>query len=165
MRRFLYIFPLFLALAACERKGSMTPLPASDADSIYTYRYIAMRMVREPERCLRLLDTAQLKGTMSADSCNMMRGYVYNTGLHDRENGKQYMRAVLDREGLDHHSDVYLSTLDAFCTLCVTEGNTEEALNASLEGIGLARDREFPRLEASSRTWRMREPNPRHLII
>ena len=38
MRRFLYIFPLFLALAACERKGSMTPLPASDADSIYTYR-------------------------------------------------------------------------------------------------------------------------------
>ena len=149
MRRFLYIFPLFLALAACERKGSMTPLPASDADSIYTYRYIAMRMVREPERCLRLLDTAQLKGTMSADSCNMMRGYVYNTGLHDRENGKQYMRAVLDREGLDHHSDVYLSTLDAFCTLCVTEGNTEEALNASLEGIGLARDREFPRLEAS----------------
>lgn len=149
MKRLLFLAAALLTVSACRPAGTVNTLPASDADSLYTYQYINMHFVKEPGRCLGLLDTALLKGTMTVDSCNMMRGYVYNTGLHDREKGKQYMRAVLDREGLDHHSDVYLSSLDAFCTMCISDGNAEEALNAALEGIGLAREREFPRLEAS----------------
>lgn len=149
MKSVLFLIGALLTLSSCRQTEAARAVPAPDTDSLYTYRYIAMRMVREPERCLGLIDTAQMTGTMSADSCNMLRGYVYNTGLHDRETGRHYMRKVLDREGLDHKSDVYLTTLDAYGTLCMSEGRAEEALSVSLEGIALARERNFHRLEAS----------------
>ena len=104
-----------------------------------------MHFVKEPERCLGLIDTAEMKGTMTVDSCNMMRGYVYNTGLHDRKQGRHYMRLVLDREGIDKTSDVYLSALDGYTTICMSEGKSEETLNAALEGIELARQLGFKR--------------------
>lgn len=149
MKRLDFIAAALLTLAACQRQEVPATLPLSDADSIYTFTYISMHFVKEPERCLGLIDTAEVKGTMTADSCNMMRGYVYNTGLHDRVQARHYMRQVLDRKGLDRTSDVYLSTLDAFCTLCMSEGKAEETLSAALEGIELARQRNFVRLEAS----------------
>ena len=149
MKRFIYFIAAMALLAACQEKGLPTAEEASDADSIYTYDFIKMHFVKEPERCLGLIDTAEMKGTMTQDSCNMMRSYVYNTGMQDRKQGRHYMRLVLDREGLDKTSDVYISTLDAYSTLCMTEGKAEETLNAALEGIELARQRGFKRQEAS----------------
>ena len=149
MKKLIYIFALVLALGACQKKSQQTAAVVSDADSIYTYDFIKMHFVKEPERCLGLIDTAEMKGTMTQDSCNMMRSYVYNTGMQDRKQGRHYMRLVLDREGLDKTSDVYISTLDAYSTLCMTEGKAEETLNAALEGIELARQRGFKRQEAS----------------
>ena len=70
-------------LAACQEKSQPTAVMVSDADSIYTYDYIVMHFVKEPERCLGLIDTAEMKGTMTVDSCNMMRGYVYYTGMQE----------------------------------------------------------------------------------
>ena len=81
MKKLIYIFALVLALGACQEKSQQTAAVVSDADSIYTYDYIKMHFVKEPERCLGLLDTAEMKGTMTVDSCNMMRGYVFNTGM------------------------------------------------------------------------------------
>ncbi|MBR2114599.1 MAG: lipoprotein, partial [Prevotella sp.] len=122
MKRFIYFIAAMALLAACQEKSQPTAVMVSDADSIYTYDYIVMHFVKEPERCLGLIDTAEMKGTMTVDSCNMMRGYVYYTGMQDRKQGRHYMRLVLDREGLDKTSDVYISTLDAYSTLCMTEG-------------------------------------------
>ena len=149
MKRFIYFIAAMALLAACQEKSQPTAVMVSDADSIYTYDFIKMHFVKEPERCLGLIDTAEMKGTMTQDSCNMMRSYVYNTGMQDRKQGRHYMRLVLDREGLDKTSDVYISTLDAYSTLCMTEGKAEETLNAALEGIELARQRGFKRQEAS----------------
>ena len=149
MKKLIFLFATLLALGACQEKNQSTTAMPSDADSIYTYQYIKMHFVKEPERCLGLIDTAEMKGTMTVDSCNMMRGYVYNTGLHDRKQGRHYMRLVLDREGIDKTSDVYLSTLDGYTTICMSEGKSEETLNAALEGIELARQLGFKRQEAS----------------
>lgn len=149
MKKLIFLFATLLALGACQEKSQPTAVIVSDADSIYTYDFIKMHFVKEPERCLGLIDTAEMKGTMTQDSCNMMRSYVYNTGMQDRKQGRHYMRLVLDREGLDKTSDVYISTLDAYSTLCMTEGKAEETLNAALEGIELARQRGFKRQEAS----------------
>ena len=145
MKKLIFLFATLLALGACQEKSQPTAVMVSDADSIYTYDFIKMHFVKEPERCLGLIDTAEMKGTMTQDSCNMMRSYVYNTGMQDRKQGRHYMRLVLDREGLDKTSDVYISTLDAYSTLCMTEGKAEETLNAALEGIELARQRGFKR--------------------
>ena len=121
MKKLIFIFAALMALGACQEKSQQTAAVVSDADSIYTYDYIKMHFVKEPERCLGLLDTAEMKGTMTVDSCNMMRGYVYNTGMQDRKQGRHYMRLVLDREGIDKSSDVYLSTLDGYTTICMSE--------------------------------------------
>ena len=149
MKKLIFIFAALMALGACQEKNQSTTAMPSDADSIYTYQYIKMHFVKEPERCLGLIDTAEMKGMMTVDSCNMMRGYVYNTGLQDRKQGRLYMRKVLDREGIDKTSDVYLSTLDGYTTICMSEGKSEETLNAALEGIELARQLGFKRQEAS----------------
>ncbi len=149
MKKLIFIFAALMALGACQEKNQSTTAMPSDADSIYTYQYIKMHFVKEPERCLGLIDTAEMKGMMTVDSCNMMRGYVYNTGLQDRKQGRLYMRKVLDREGIDKTSDVYLSTLDGYTTICMSEGKAEETLNAALEGIELARQRGLKRQEAS----------------
>ena len=149
MKKLIFLFATLLALGACQEKNQSTTAMPSDADSIYTYQYIKMHFVKEPERCLGLIDTAEMKGTMTVDSCNMMRGYVYNTGMQNRKQGRHYMRLVLDREGIDKTSDVYLSTLDGYTTICMSEGKSEETLNAALEGIELARQLGFKRQEAS----------------
>ena len=141
MKKLIFIFAALMALGACQEKNQSTAAMVSDADSIYTYQYIKMHFVKEPERCLGLIDTAEMKGMMTVDSCNMMRGYVYNTGLQDRKQGRLYMRKVLDRKGIDKTSDVYLSALDGYTTICMSEGKAEETLNAALEGIELARQR------------------------
>ena len=149
MKRIIYTFATLMALGACQEKSQSTAAMVSDADSIYTYDYINMHFVKEPERCLGLIDTAEMKGTMTVDSCNMMRGYVYNTGMQNRKQGRHYMRLVLDRKGIDKTSDVYLSALDGYTTICMSEGKAEETLNAALEGIELARQRGYKRQEAS----------------
>lgn len=149
MKRIIYTFATLMVLCACQEKSRPTAAMVSDADSIYTNQYIMMHFVKEPERCLGLIDTAEMKGMMTVDSCNMMRGYVYNTGLQDRKQGRLYMRKVLDREGIDKTSDVYLSALDGYTTICLSEGKAEETLNAALEGIELARQRGLKRQEAS----------------
>ena len=122
MKRIIYTFATLMALGACQEKSQSTAAMVSDADSIYTYDYINMHFVKEPERCLGLIDTAEMKGTMTVDSCNMMRGYVYNTGMQNRKQGRHYMRLVLDRKGIDKTSDVYLSALDGYTTICMSKG-------------------------------------------
>ena len=79
----------------------------------------------------------------------MMRGYVYNTGMQNRKQGRHYMRLVLDREGIDKTSDVYLSTLDGYTTICMSEGKAEEDAERSTGRHRTGPPARFKRQEAS----------------
>ena len=72
MKQLVFAFAALMVLCACQEKSRPTAAMVSDADSIYTDQYIKMHFVKEPERCLGLIDTAEMKGTMTVDSCNMM---------------------------------------------------------------------------------------------
>ncbi|MCR4809194.1 MAG: hypothetical protein K5896_04965 [Prevotella sp.] len=49
MKRLDFIAAALLTLAACQRQEVPATLPLSDADSIYTFTYISMNFVKEPE--------------------------------------------------------------------------------------------------------------------
>ena len=50
MKKLIFLFATLLALGACEEKSQPTAVIVSDADSIYTYDFIKMHFVKEPER-------------------------------------------------------------------------------------------------------------------
>ena len=70
MKQLVFAFAALMVLCACQEKSRPTAAMVSDADSIYTDQYIKMHFVKEPERCLGLIDTAEMKGTMTVDSCS-----------------------------------------------------------------------------------------------
>ena len=104
--------------------------------------------MQEPERCLALIDTAEMQGTMSADSCNWLRGHIYNAGLTDYVRAEEYLRLVLDREGLSHTSDIYLTTLSTYCTFSLRLREYARALEYATEGERLAHEAGNTRFEA-----------------
>ena len=106
-KKIAYFIIAVLTVAGCT--GRQSGGTATEADSLYTYSYILRHHIQEPERCLALIDTAEMRGMMSVDSCNWMRGTIYNVALNDYAHAEEYLRRVLDREGLSHSSDVYLS--------------------------------------------------------
>lgn len=146
MKKTIYIILAVLAVMGCtgrQAKGSR-----AGADSLYTYRYIINRHMQEPERCLALIDTAEMRGTMSADSCNWLRGHIYNVGLADYVRAEEYLRLVLDREGLSHTSDIYLTTLSTYCTFSLRLREYARALEYATEGAQLAQEAGNARFEA-----------------
>lgn len=146
MKKTIYIILAVLAIMGCtgrQAKGSR-----AGSDSLYTYNYIIDRHMREPERCLALIDTAETLGTMSADSCNWLRGHIYNAGLTDYVRAEEYLRLVLDREGLSHTSNVYLTTLSTYCTFSLAVREYDRALEYATEGERLAHEAGNTRFEA-----------------
>lgn len=139
---------LFIAAAIIGCSGKAEKAPATGPDSHYTYNYIIDRHMREPERCLALIDTAEMLGTMSADSCNWLRGHICNAGLTDYVRAEQYLRLVLDREGLSHTSNVYLTTLSTYCTFSLAVREYARALEYATEGERLAHEAGNTRFEA-----------------
>lgn len=139
---------LFIAAAIIGCTGRTKKAPATGPDSYYTYKYIINLHMREPERCLALIDTAEMLGTMSADSCNWLRGHIYNAGLADFVRAEQYLRLVLDREGLSHTSDIYLTTLSTYCTFSLHLREYARALEYATEGAQLAQEAGSARFEA-----------------
>ena len=139
---------LFIAAAIIGCTGKAEKAPVAGPDSHYTYDYIYDLQMREPERCLALIDTAEMLGTMSADSCNWLRGHIYRAGLTDYVRAEQYLRLVLDREGLSHTSDVYLTTLSTYCTFSLTVREYARALEYATEGERLSHEAGNTRFEA-----------------
>lgn len=139
---------LLIAVAIIGCTGRKKKAPATGPDSYYTYKYIINLHMREPERCLALIDTAEMLGTMSADSCNWLRGHIYNAGLADYDRAEQYLRLVLDREGLSHTSDIYLTTLSTYCTSSLRLREYARALEYATEGAQLAQKAGNARFEA-----------------
>lgn len=139
---------LFIATAIIGCTGKAEKAPATGPDSHYTYNYIIDRHMREPERCLALIDTAEMLGTMSVDSCNWLRGHICNAGLTDYVRAEHYLRLVLDREGLSHTSKVYLTTLSTYCTFSLAVREYARALEYATEGERLAHEAGNTRFEA-----------------
>ena len=146
MKKLVYIILAVLTIAGCT--GRQSGGTRAEADSLYTYSYILRHHLQEPERCLALIDTAEMRGTMSADSCNWMRGTIYNVALNDYPRAEEYLRRVLDRPGLSHSSDVYLSALSTYCTFSLKIYENARALEYATEGARLAHDIGNARFEA-----------------
>ena len=146
MKNYICVILTLLAIAACTgRQGEGHP---TGADSLYTYDYIFLHHVQEPERCLGLIDTAGQRGLMSTDSCNWMRGQIYYACLNDYDHADECLRRVLDRPGLSHASDVYLTALSTYCTLSLLTNENARALEHATEGTRLAREAGNVRFEA-----------------
>ncbi len=104
MKKVLFAAVLVLAFMGCTGNGESGPV--TNADSLYTYDYIFLHHIHEPERCLALLDTSEMRGVMSADSCNWLRGHIYNACLKDFAHADEYLHRVLDRPELNHAGDI-----------------------------------------------------------
>ena len=114
MKKVLFVVLLILVFVGCTGNGGSGPV--TDADSLYTYDYIFLHHIQEPERCLSLIDTAEQRGLMCTDSCNWLRGQIYYACLKDYAYADDYLRRVLDRPELNHASDIYLTALSTYCT-------------------------------------------------
>lgn len=145
MRKVLFAVGIVLAFVGCTDNGSNSPV--TDADSLYTYTFIYKHHIQEPERCLALLDTSEMRGVMSADSCNWLRGHICNY-LGDYDKADEYLHRVLDREDLSHTSDVYLTTLSTYCTFSISTYENSRCLEYANEGARLAHEAGNARFEA-----------------
>lgn len=145
-KKIAYFIIAVLTVAGCT--GRQSGGAATEADSLYTYSYILRHHIQEPERCLALIDTAEMRGMMSVDSCNWMRGTIYNVALNDYAHVEEYLRRVLDRPRLSHSSDVYLSALSTYCTFNLKIYENARALEYAIEGARLAHDTGDARFEA-----------------
>ena len=145
MRKVLFAVGLVLAFWGCTDNGGNSPV--TDADSLYTYTFIYKHHIQEPERCLALLDTAEMRGVMSEDSCNWLRGHICNY-LGDYDRADEYLHRVLDREELSHTSDVYLTTLSTYCTFSIGTYENGRCLEYANEGARLAHEAGNARFEA-----------------
>ena len=145
MRKVLFVVGIVLAFVGCTDNGSNSPV--TDADSLYTYTFIYKHHIHEPERCLALLDTAEMRGVMSADSCNWLRGHICSY-LGDYDRADEYLHRVLDREDLSHTSDVYLTTLSTYCTFSISAYENSRCLEYANEGARLAHEAGNARFEA-----------------
>ena len=145
MKLFCIILTVLAIMGCTGRQGEGT---ATGADSLYTYTYIFRHHIQEPERCLALIDTAEMHSLMSADSCNWLRGHINYVCLNDYALADAYLRRVLDRPGLSHTSDVYLSALSTYCTFSLKINNNVRALEHAIEGARMAHEAGNARFEA-----------------
>lgn len=146
MKKVLFAVVHVLAFLGCTGYGGSGPV--TDADSLYTYDYIFLHHIQEPERCLALLDTSEMRGVMSLDSCNWLRGHIYNACLKDYAHANEYLHRVLDRPGLSHASDIYLTALSTYCTFSLRTCEYAHVLEHATEGARLAREAGNARFEA-----------------
>lgn len=146
MKNCVYILLSLLTMVGCAgRKGEGHP---AGADSLYTYTYIFLHHIQEPERCLSLIDTAEQRGLMSTDSCNWLRGQICYACLNNQADADEYLRRVLDRPELDHASDVYLTALSTYCTFSLQSCDYIRTLEHATEGARLAHEAGNVRFEA-----------------
>ncbi len=146
MKKVLFAVVHILAIIGCTGNGGNGSV--TDADSLYTFDYIYLHHIQEPERCLSLIDTAEQRGLMSTDSCNWLRGQIYYACLKDYACADEYLHRVLDRPELNHASDIYLTALSTYCAFSLHADEYARTLEHATEGARLAHEAGNVRFEA-----------------
>lgn len=140
---------LYLALAivtGCSGNGKGSAL--SEADSIYSYKYIKSIHLSDPQRGLGLIDTAATKCLMGSDSCNWLRGIIYYESMKDYSKAKDYCQKVLNNLQKDTTAPLYLSNIKLMAAILLTEGHYNESLRYCLKGAALAHEAGKKSMEA-----------------
>ena len=71
MKNLLYVFLVVAAMAiSCTNGNSNGNGNVADADSIYQWENVRKYLMEEPERALRMLDTAEIRGVMNMNEAN-----------------------------------------------------------------------------------------------
>ena len=100
MKNLLYVFLVVAAMAiSCTNGNSNGSGNVADADSTYQWENVRKYLKEEPERALRMLDTAEIRGVMDVNEANHWRAYVYydNQEIQDFDKAKDY---CLSRDSL-----------------------------------------------------------------
>lgn len=146
-KEFIMMLAVATVMAGCVSRQS-TRMVALGADSTYTYKQLISHFTQDPRLTLKQVDTAEMKGIIGRDSCNMLRGYLYYY-LDEYEPSREFLRKVLDEPEVAHTTSLYLETLDYYCALCMKAEDYAECLKSAIEGAELARQVGSARFEAA----------------
>ena len=82
---------------SCTNGNSNGSGNVADADSIYQWENVRKYLMEEPERALRMLDTAEVRGVMDVNEANHWRACIYysNEEIEDFDKAKDYCMMVL----------------------------------------------------------------------
>lgn len=115
MKNLLYVFLVVATMAiSCTNGNSNGNGNVADADSTYQWENVRKYLMEEPERALRMLDTAEIRGVMNMNEANHWRAYVYydNQEIQDFDKAKDYCLMVLNNTNHACDSAQYLKTLN-----------------------------------------------------
>ena len=107
----LIIYIILLALVACNKGRTVAPLPHS-GDTPYQLDSILSIHAKEPERALRMLDSALMLGNISEYRHEFIRAKIYNLSFtnQDLDSAIQICTALLEhdsvRDNLEEQEDI-----------------------------------------------------------
>ena len=137
MKNLLYVFLVVAAMAiSCTNGNSNGSGNVAGADSIYQWENVRKYLMEEPERALRMLDTAEIRGVMNMNEANHWRAYVYydNQEIQDFDKAKDYCLMVLNNTNHACDSAQYLKTLNLLVGIIRMTKDYPEGIRYAMEG-------------------------------
>ena len=137
---------------SCTNGNSNGSGNVADADSIYQWENVRKYLMEEPERALRMLDTAEVRGVMDVNEANHWRACIYysNEEIEDFDKAKDYCMMVLSNTNPACDSAQYLKTLNQLVSILQVNRDTyPEAIRYAMEGAQRAHNAGDVRLEAA----------------
>ena len=136
MNKLVYVF-LIVAAMAVSCTGGKGSREVSGADSTYMWENVRMYYIQEPELALRMLDTAEMRGVMTADEANLRRGLIYydNKTIQDFDKAISYTKLVLNSTQLSGDSAHYIQALSQLVSILrMNRESFPEAIQYCMEG-------------------------------
>lgn len=138
MKNLLYVFLMVAAMAiSCTNGNSNGSGNVAGADSLYQWENVRKYLVEEPERALRMLDTAEMRGVMDVNETNHWRACIYYSSQEnqDLDKAKDYCMMVLSNTKPACDSAQYLKTLSQLVgILQMNRDSYPEAIRYAMEG-------------------------------
>ena len=136
MKNLPYVFLMVAAMAISCTSGNGYGNVA-DADSIYQWENVRKYLMEEPERALKMLDTAEVRGVMDVNEANHWRACIYysNEEIEDFDKAKDYCMMVLSNKEPACDSTQYLKTLHQLVAiLSMNRDDYPETIRYAMEG-------------------------------
>ncbi|MBR2237395.1 MAG: helix-turn-helix transcriptional regulator [Prevotella sp.] len=153
MKNLVHVFLMVAAMAiSCTNGNSNGSGNVADADSIYQWENVRKYLMEEPERALRMLDTAEVRGVMDVNEANHWRACIYysNEEIEDFDKAKDYCMMVLSNTNPACDSAQYLKTLNQLVSILQVNRDTyPETIRYAMEGAQRAHNAGDVRLEAA----------------